>query len=64
MFHRLFIKKDDIAPLILLRNQYGHRTRVDLEKSHDKDVCIGIRREIRTQTKNMGLLLSDKINGE
>lgn len=62
VFHRLFDKKDGIQPLIPLRNQYGHRTRADLEKSHNEEMCISIRRELRIQTKNIGLLSSDKFN--
>ena len=59
IFHRLFDKKDDVEPLIPLRNKYGHKTRADLEERHSDKVCISIRRELRIQTKNMKSLTSD-----
>ena len=59
VFHRLFDKKNDTEPLIPLRNQYGHKTREELEKSHDQDICIRIRRELRTQMKNIVSMSSD-----
>ncbi|MCP3440193.1 response regulator [Bradyrhizobium sp. CCGUVB14] len=50
VFFRLF---DDPRALVQMRNNYGHRTRVELEKDHTEEKCIAIRRELRAQTVNL-----------
>lgn len=57
-FLRLFDKKTEADPLIKMRNDYGHKTRAELEGRHNGQVCVGIRRELRTQLKNVNKLLS------
>ncbi|MBR0689424.1 response regulator [Bradyrhizobium manausense] len=50
VFFRLF---DDPKAIVQMRNNYGHRTRVELEKDHTEEKCIAIRRELRAQTANL-----------
>ncbi|MBR1365040.1 response regulator [Bradyrhizobium ottawaense] len=53
IFDRLFDHQGVPGPLVPLRNNYGHRTRLELEKDHTEEKCIAIRRELRAQTGNL-----------
>lgn len=52
-FDDLFDRQDKVVPLATLRNQYGHRTRMQLETDHSEEKCISIRRELRRQYTNL-----------
>lgn len=52
IFHRLFVPQDNQRPLITIRNAYAHKTREQLKADHDRDVCIAIRQEMRSQMQN------------
>jgi CheY-like chemotaxis protein len=59
VFLRLFEHSEAPGPLVPLRNIYGHKTRAQLEPEHNQDKCVAIRREVRTQTSNIGKMIKD-----
>lgn len=59
IFLRLFEYKEVPGPLVPLRNNYGHKTRAELEKDHTEDKCIAIRKELRVQMGNLGKMVKD-----
>lgn len=60
VFCRLFDKVEGQPTLISLRNEYGHKTRAQLEPTHNDGVCIGVRNELRAQLSNMNDLLRNE----
>lgn len=63
IFHRLFIIRNNVKPLIQMRNDYAHKTRSELEEVHDEAVCKTIRSEIRSQMQNTLVDIPNMLNG-
>ena len=49
-FHELFEPK---GSLIRLRNDYAHKTRIELEKLHNDSLCVGIRKALHRHVSNL-----------
>lgn len=47
------LKEDTETTLSRLRNNYAHKTRLQLEESHTPEKCIQIREELRSQLANL-----------
>lgn len=58
IFYRLFDRRNGSEPLAVMRNKYGHKTREELERTHNPELCKYIREELRNQLNNMMTLLS------
>ena len=56
-FIEFHTRNDGETPIVTLRNNYGHKTRDELEHNHTTAKCIAIRRELRRQHKNLDNIL-------
>ncbi len=57
-FLKLFEHPEGSA-LVPMRNDYGHKTRIQLEGGHTEAKCVTIRKELREQTANIERMILD-----
>ena len=57
VFLRLF--EQTPTALVPLRNNYGHKTRAQLEGDHNQEKCVAIRLELRAQMSNLEKMIKE-----